>query len=152
MLEILDTAGTIWWKLYFFFGDQRTVWVGTEQFTAMRELYIKDAQGYLLIYSITSSGSFVALGDLHKQIVEVRGTQNVSSFVQNIWKNCKILKLKILQLYIKITSFYCLKQVIWKTISDSLLGRKYNFFLIWFLTIDFKFWKSVIFFSWYSFI
>lgn len=58
MLEILDTAGT-------------------EQFTAMRDLYIKDAQGFILIYSITSKGSFVALHELRKQIVEVKSTENV---------------------------------------------------------------------------
>ncbi|CAH8449670.1 unnamed protein product [Schistosoma curassoni] len=53
MLEILDTAGT-------------------EQFTAMRDLYMKNGQGFLLVYSITSQATFTDLNDLRKQILRVK--------------------------------------------------------------------------------
>ena len=51
ILEILDTAGT-------------------EQFTAMRELYMKTGQGFLLVFSITSMSSLYELQELREQIGE----------------------------------------------------------------------------------
>eukprot|EP00035_Acanthoeca_spectabilis_P019934 m.430305 g.430305 ORF g.430305 m.430305 type:complete len:190 (+) comp17145_c0_seq1:135-704(+) len=53
MLEILDTAGT-------------------EQFTAMRDLYMKNGQGFVLVYSITAQGTFGDLTDLRAQILRVK--------------------------------------------------------------------------------
>ncbi|RXG56146.1 Ras-related protein Rap-1b [Armadillidium vulgare] len=53
MLEILDTAGT-------------------EQFTAMRDLYMKNGQGFVLVYSITSQSTFNDLQDLREQILRVK--------------------------------------------------------------------------------
>jgi len=58
MLEILDTAGT-------------------EQFTAMRDLYMKNGQGFVLVYSITAQSTFGDLEDLHDQIQRVKDTDNV---------------------------------------------------------------------------
>ncbi|CAH8519363.1 unnamed protein product [Schistosoma guineensis] len=58
MLEILDTAGT-------------------EQFTAMRDLYIKNGQGFVLCYSVTSQSSFNDLQGLHEQIQRVKDVSNV---------------------------------------------------------------------------
>ncbi|KAI9320557.1 ras related protein 1b [Dichotomocladium elegans] len=58
MLEILDTAGT-------------------EQFTAMRDLYMKSGQGFLLVYSITSMSSLVDLQVLREQTLRVKDTENV---------------------------------------------------------------------------
>ncbi|VUZ47659.1 unnamed protein product [Hymenolepis diminuta] len=58
MLEILDTAGT-------------------EQFTAMRDLYMKNGQGFVLCYSITSQSTFNDLADLYEQILRVKDTQEV---------------------------------------------------------------------------
>ena len=60
MLEILDTAGT-------------------EQFTAMRDLYMKNGQGFLLVYSITAQSTFNDLQDLREQILRVKDTDDVSN-------------------------------------------------------------------------
>merc|ERR1719210_2909349 len=58
MLEILDTAGT-------------------EQFTAMRDLYMKNGQGFVLVYSITSQSTFNDLTDLREQILRVKDREDV---------------------------------------------------------------------------
>ena len=58
MLEILDTAGT-------------------EQFTAMRDLYMKNGQGFVLVYSITAQGTFNDLQDLREQILRVKDADEV---------------------------------------------------------------------------
>lgn len=58
MLEILDTAGT-------------------EQFTAMRDLYMKNGQGFILVYSITSQSTFNDLHDLREQILRVKDRDDV---------------------------------------------------------------------------
>ena len=57
-LEILDTAGT-------------------EQFTAMRQLYMKQGDGFLLVYSLTSKGSAVEIPDLYEQILRTQDRDNV---------------------------------------------------------------------------
>ena len=58
MLEILDTAGT-------------------EQFTAMRDLYMKNGQGFVLVYSIVALGTFNDLVDMREQILRVKDTDDV---------------------------------------------------------------------------
>lgn len=58
ILEILDTAGT-------------------EQFTAMRELYMKQGQGFLLVFSITSMNSLHELTELRDMIVRIKDDENV---------------------------------------------------------------------------
>ncbi|ODQ68557.1 ras-domain-containing protein [Nadsonia fulvescens var. elongata DSM 6958] len=56
-LEILDTAGL-------------------EQFTAMRELYIKNGEGFILVYSITSENSLRELEELRQQVIKIKGEPN----------------------------------------------------------------------------
>jgi len=58
ILEILDTAGT-------------------EQFASMRDLYIKNGQGFLLVYSITNRQTLQDLQPMRDQIVHLKGQENV---------------------------------------------------------------------------
>jgi small GTP-binding protein len=62
MLEILDTAGQ-------------------SQFTAMRDLYMKNGQGFLLCFSITNQSSFNDLGAFREQILRVKDTDNVPMII-----------------------------------------------------------------------
>ena len=62
LLEILDTAGT-------------------EQFTAMRDLYMKDGQGFVLVYSIVAKSTFTDLNDIRDQIVRVKDTDDFPSIL-----------------------------------------------------------------------
>ncbi|EHA46288.1 hypothetical protein MCOR27_005802 [Pyricularia oryzae] len=58
MLEILDTAGT-------------------EQFVAMRDLYMKTGQGFLLVFSITSQSSLAELAQLREEIIRIKDDEKV---------------------------------------------------------------------------
>lgn len=53
VLEILDTAGT-------------------EQFASMRDLYIKNGQGFVVVYSITSQQTFQDIRFMKEQICRVK--------------------------------------------------------------------------------
>jgi small GTP-binding protein len=58
MLEILDTAGT-------------------ESFTAMRDLYMKNGDGFILVYSILSPCTFSDLHSMKEQIMRVKDADTV---------------------------------------------------------------------------
>lgn len=57
-LEILDTAGV-------------------EQFTAMRELYIKNGEGFILVYSVTNKNSFKELLELREEVMRINDNPHV---------------------------------------------------------------------------
>jgi len=50
MLEILDTAGT-------------------DQFTAMRDLYMRSGDGFMLVYSTVALSTFNDMPDLYDQVL-----------------------------------------------------------------------------------
>ncbi|GAB6019877.1 Ras-protein Rap-2a [Chamberlinius hualienensis] len=58
VLEILDTAGT-------------------EQFASMRDLYIKNGQGFVVVYSLTNQQTFQDIRTMKDQIVRVKGVDRV---------------------------------------------------------------------------
>jgi len=58
VLEILDTAGT-------------------EQFASMRDLYIKNGQGFVVVYSLTNHQTFQDIKHMRDQVVRVKGTEKV---------------------------------------------------------------------------
>jgi GTPase KRas protein len=53
MLDILDTAGQ-------------------EEYSAMRDQYIRSGQGFIIVYSIVSKVSFESLSNFHDQILRVK--------------------------------------------------------------------------------
>ena len=60
MLEVLDTAGQ-------------------EEYTALRDQWIRDGEGFVLVYSITSRSSFTRIRKFHSQIQRVKESSSASS-------------------------------------------------------------------------
>jgi len=58
MLDILDTAGQ-------------------EEFSTMRDHYMRDGQGFLLCFDMTSDRSFLEMQDFYKQILRVKEMDRV---------------------------------------------------------------------------
>lgn len=60
MLEVLDTAGQ-------------------EEYTALRDQWIRDGEGFVLVYSITSRSSFTRIQKFYNQIQRVKDSGNAGS-------------------------------------------------------------------------
>jgi GTPase KRas protein len=60
MLEVLDTAGQ-------------------EEYTALRDQWIRDGEGFVLVYSITSRSSFTRIQKFHHQIQRVKESSSAGS-------------------------------------------------------------------------
>jgi GTPase KRas len=60
MLEVLDTAGQ-------------------EEYTALRDQWIRDGEGFVLVYSITSRASFSRIQKFYNQIQMVKESANSGS-------------------------------------------------------------------------
>ncbi|OZC10328.1 Ras family protein [Onchocerca flexuosa] len=62
-LEVLDTAGTIK------FTKNQLL---QEQFTAMRDLYMKNGDGFIVVYSITDASSLINTVEIFQSLLRVR--------------------------------------------------------------------------------
>lgn len=60
MLEVLDTAGQ-------------------EEYTALRDQWIRDGEGFVLVYSISSRSSFTRIQKFHHQIQRVKESASTGS-------------------------------------------------------------------------
>lgn len=60
MLEVLDTAGQ-------------------EEYTALRDQWIRDGEGFVLVYSITNRNSFTRIAKFHAQVQRVKESTNPNS-------------------------------------------------------------------------
>ena len=60
MLEVLDTAGQ-------------------EEYTALRDQWIRDGEGFVLVYSISSRSSFARIPRFHSQILRVKESSSSGS-------------------------------------------------------------------------
>ena len=58
LIDILDTAGQ-------------------EEYSAMRDQYMRSGQGFILVYSITSMDSFLDLENFRQQLYRVKDTDNI---------------------------------------------------------------------------
>lgn len=59
----------------------------------MRDLYMKNGQGFVLVYSITSQSTFNDLQDLREQILRVKDTEDVGSDItmcQTVLLTCHV--------------------------------------------------------------
>lgn len=63
LVEILDTAGT-------------------EQFMALKELYMKSGHGFILVFSLSQLASVNELGPLREQIVRMKNGRVSDSFAR----------------------------------------------------------------------
>ena len=88
MLEILDTAGT-------------------EQFTAMRDLCIKNGEGFLLVYSIAAYSTYSDLQDMRDQILRVKDSEDVPMVL--VGNKCDLMD----------------ERVVWRD-QGLIMARKFN--------------------------
>lgn len=67
MIECLEIFET---HLYLYLSVLDTA--GQEEFSAMREQYMRSGEGFLLVFSVADHASFEELAKFHKQILRVK--------------------------------------------------------------------------------
>ncbi len=87
----------------------------------MRDLYMKNGQGFVLVYSITSQATFNDLADLREQILRVKDQDDVCC-------NFLLALLHLSFVYFRCQWFLWVTNVIWKMrellveTKDKILG------------------------------
>nr|WOD46206.1 Ras-related protein rsr1 [Trichoderma atroviride] len=76
ILEILDTAGTEQFGMKSL-PSSPTALPTNSRVVAMRDLYMKTGQGFLLVFSITSPSSLSELENLREEIIRIKDEENV---------------------------------------------------------------------------
>ncbi|CAF4028072.1 unnamed protein product [Rotaria magnacalcarata] len=97
-LEILDTAGT-------------------EEFSAMRDLYVKNGQGFVLVYSITSQATFNDLNEFYGRIMRIKDTELHQSLIRLVF----IFLVASVNYHVKLSSNYTIVNL---SSSSLLLSSK----------------------------
>lgn len=88
ILEVLDTAGQgkhlnpmskyIPKKVTSLtFAHKKNIYIPVEEYTALRDQWIRDGEGFLLVYSITSRSTFERIERFRDQIFRVKDVDNV---------------------------------------------------------------------------
>jgi small GTP-binding protein len=67
---------------------------GTDQFTAMRDMYVKNGHGFVLAYSITAQSTFNDIPDLFQLINRVKDTDNVPMVL--VGNKCDLTDLRVI--------------------------------------------------------
>lgn len=114
-LEILDTAGN-------------------EQFKLMRDLYMKNSEAFVLVYSVTAKSTFQDIKEIHESIQRIKNDPAVPIMIVGI----HIIFLVLVQILQEIS-------VIW-LLSDRLLFD--SFFVVFFRF--FNFFRFLIFLNYLS--
>lgn len=65
-----------------------------EQFTAMRDLYMKNGEGFIIVYSVTDPLSLTEATDIFQNLVRVRQKYHVG-FFNAVFSSLMIVKLII---------------------------------------------------------
>ena len=76
----------------------------------MRDLYMKNGQGFVLVYSITSQATFNDLADLREQILRVKDQDDVSTHLHIplvARTNATLLYPKLFRVFCTVYDFTC---------------------------------------------
>ena len=73
LLDILDTAGVYY--IYILYSNLRKIfcdYIGQEEFSSMQDQWMREGQGFLLVYSITNAQTFDEVETLREKILRTK--------------------------------------------------------------------------------